>query len=54
MPDALWEELFAAMGCDRDLALLECYVSSGARASELLEDIDWVGQLLYVVSKAAG
>ncbi len=43
------------MGCDRDRALLEFYVSSGARASELLgvtlEDIDWAGQLLYVVSK---
>jgi integrase len=36
IPDALWDELFAAMGCDRDRALLESYVSSGARASELL------------------
>jgi site-specific recombinase XerC len=57
IPDALWEELFAAMGCDRDRALLECYVSSGARAGELLgvtlEDIDWAGQLLYVVSKGS-
>jgi integrase len=53
--DPLWDELFAAMGCDRDRALLESYVSSGARASELLgvrlEDVDWAGQLLYVVSK---
>ena len=36
-------------------ALLEFYVSSGARASELLgltvEDVDWGGQLIYVVSK---
>ena len=43
------------MGCDRDRALLEFYVSSGARASELLgtglEDIDWPGQLVYVISK---
>lgn len=43
------------MGCDRDRALLEFYVSSGARASELLgiglEDIDWAGQLVYVISK---
>jgi len=57
IPDALWDELFAVMGCDRDRALLECYVSSGARASELLgvtlEDIDWAGQLLYVVSKGS-
>ncbi|HKT04205.1 MAG TPA: tyrosine-type recombinase/integrase [Rugosimonospora sp.] len=57
IPDALWDELFAAMGCDRDRALLECYVSSGVRATELLgvtlEDIDWAGQLLYVVSKGS-
>jgi integrase len=55
IPDDLWDELFATMGCDRDRALLEFYVSSGARASELLgltlEDIDWGGQLIYVVSK---
>ena len=55
IPDALWDELFALMGCDRDRALLEFYVSSGARASELLgltlEDIDWGGQVVYVVSK---
>jgi integrase len=53
----LWDELFAVMGCDRDRALLEFYVSSGARASELLgvtlDDIDWAGQLLYVVSKGS-
>jgi len=53
--DPLWDELFAVMGCDRDRALLESYVSSGARASELLgvrlEDVDWAGQLFYVVSK---
>lgn len=57
IPDHLWDELFAAMGCDRDRALLEFYVSSGARASELLgvtvEDIDWGGQLVYVVSKGS-
>jgi integrase len=55
IPDHRWDELFAEMGCDRDRALLEFYVSSGARASELLgvglEDIDWAGQLVYVVSK---
>jgi integrase len=57
IPDALWEELFAVMGCDRDRALLESYVSSGARASELLgvtlDDVDWAGQLFYVVSKGS-
>jgi len=55
MPDRLWDELFAAMGCDRDRALLSMYVSSGARASELLgiglTDVDWGGQLVHVVSK---
>ena len=53
--DPLWEELFAAMGCHRDRALLELFVSSGARAEELLglgiEDVDWAGQRLYVISK---
>ncbi|MFF3216957.1 tyrosine-type recombinase/integrase [Streptomyces sp. NPDC002886] len=55
IPDHLWDELFAGMGCDRDRALLEFYVSSGARASELLgvglDDVDWSGQLIYVISK---
>ncbi|CCH32915.1 tyrosine-type recombinase/integrase [Actinosynnema sp. NPDC047251] len=55
IPDHRWDELFAVMGCDRDRALLEFYVSSGARASELLgidlEDVDWAGQLVYVISK---
>lgn len=26
IPDHLWDELFAEMGCDRDRALLEFYV----------------------------
>ena len=55
IPDALWDELFAAMVCERDRALMEFYVSSGARAEELLgltiEDVDWGGQRIYVVSK---
>jgi len=55
IPDQRWDEFFAEMGCDRDRALLEFYVSSGARAGELLgiglEDIDWPGQLVYVISK---
>jgi integrase len=55
IPDALWDELFEAMTCDRDRALLLFYVSSGARASELLGarigDIDWAGMRVYVVSK---
>ncbi|MFC4506735.1 MULTISPECIES: tyrosine-type recombinase/integrase [Streptomyces] len=55
VPDRLWDELFAAMRCNRDRALLEIYVSSGARASELLgalaEDVGWAEQLIYVISK---
>lgn len=46
IPDALWDELFAAVGSDRDRSLLAFDVSSGARATELLEligeRIDWV------------
>ena len=46
--DQLWGELFQAMTCDRDRALLAFYVSSGARASELLElrleHVDWAGK----------
>ena len=53
--DPQWEELFAQMGCARDRALLACYVSSGARASELLgvrlADVDWHDGKLWVVSK---
>jgi len=58
IPDHLWDELFAVMRCDRDRALLASYVSSGARASELLgigvDDVDWAGQVIYVVSKGSG
>lgn len=57
IPDHEWDALFAALGCDRDRALLEAYVSSGARASEVLgmslEDVDWSRQLFYVVSKGS-
>jgi integrase len=55
IPDPLWDELFAAMGCERDRALLDCYVSSGARAEELLGvgtgDIHWAKPGLYVITK---
>ncbi|MFC4536926.1 tyrosine-type recombinase/integrase [Sphaerisporangium dianthi] len=54
IPAARWNEMIAAMGCDRDRALLEFYVSTGARVSELLrltlEDIDWADRLIYVVA----
>lgn len=36
LPDHLFDALFAVMSCDRDRALLAFYVSTGARASELL------------------
>lgn len=36
MPDGLFDALFATLGSDRDRALLAFYVSTGARASELL------------------
>lgn len=55
IPDDQWDELFAQMRCTRDRALLACYVSSGARASELLgvrlPDVDWQHGQLWVVSK---
>lgn len=57
IPDAQWDELFSAMGCTRDRALLACFVTSGARASELLgvrlADIDWHGGKLWVVTKGS-
>ncbi|MBS1694745.1 MAG: tyrosine-type recombinase/integrase [Actinobacteria bacterium] len=57
IPEAQWDELFARLGCNRDRALLACYVTSGARASELLEirlpDVDWQGGKLWVVTKGS-
>jgi integrase len=55
MPDDLWDALFAAMGCNRDRAVLALAVSTGARAAELLgmrgADIDWGNQLVRVIRK---
>lgn len=55
IPDAMWDEFFIAMNHDRDRAAVLLYVSSGARASELLgvtpADIDWPAQIVHVVSK---
>ncbi|MGH2367889.1 MAG: tyrosine-type recombinase/integrase [Chloroflexota bacterium] len=57
VPDHLWGELLAAMTCDRDRALLALYVSSGARATELLglrlEHVDWAGKRIWIVSKGS-
>ncbi|WP_218839823.1 tyrosine-type recombinase/integrase, partial [Streptomyces sp. WZ.A104] len=55
LPDEQWDALFEQMKCARDRALLSCYVTSGARASELLGvqlgDIDWQKGQLWVISK---
>jgi integrase len=55
MPDALYDEVFDRLHNDRDRALLSFYVSSGARAGELLgvgqEDVSWPDQQIWVVSK---
>ena len=57
IPDGLFDDLFSRMRNDRDRALLAFYVSSGARASELLglvlEDVDWAGKKIYVISKGS-
>jgi integrase len=57
IPDRMWDQFFAQLPCDRDRALVACFVSSGARAGELLgaevEDVDWAGQRMSVVSKGS-
>lgn len=58
LPDHLFDALFAAMGCDRDRALLAFYVSTGARASELLgvtiDRVDPGSQRIAVSRKGSG
>ncbi|OAK53861.1 integrase [Rhodococcoides kyotonense] len=55
IPDARWSELVGALTHDRDRALFECAVASGARASELLgvrgEHVDWGERRLWVTTK---
>jgi integrase len=55
VPDAVFEDLFNALTCDRDRALLGMAVSGGIRASELLsiniEDVDWSNGGVHVISK---
>ena len=57
IPDHLWGEVFEAMTCDRDRALLAFYVSSGARASELLglclAHVDWAAKQIWITSKGS-
>jgi integrase len=55
IPDELFDRLFARLGCDRDRALVAFWVSTGARAAELLGategDVDPGEQLITVVRK---
>jgi len=55
IPDKLADELLAALRNPRDRALLGLFLSTGARASELLgvtgDRVDWTRQQLWVISK---
>jgi integrase len=55
IPDGRFDELFARLGSDRDRALVAFWVSTGARASELLgatvADADPRQQLITVIRK---
>ncbi len=55
IPDGRFNDLFAGLSCHRDRALIAFYVSTGARASELLGaswgDADVGQQLITVVRK---
>lgn len=57
IPDDRFDELFARLGSHRDRALVALWVSTGARASELLEvrqgDVDAGQQLITVVRKGS-
>jgi site-specific recombinase XerC len=57
IPDGGFEELFARLGSHRDRALVAFWVSTGARASELLgatcADVDPGQQLITVVRKGS-
>lgn len=58
LPDHLFDGLFAVLGSDRDRALIAFYVSTGARASELLgvdlDRVDVGGQRIGVHRKGSG
>jgi integrase len=58
IPDERFDELFAALGSHRDRALVAFWVSTGARASELLGatagDADPGSQLITVMRKGTG
>jgi integrase len=58
MSDAQWLDLFGALRCNRDRALLALAISNAARAGELLGirccDLDWGDQLVRVRRKGSG
>lgn len=58
LPDGVFDALFTALGSDRDRALLAFYVSTGARASELLgvtlDHVDPGEQRIGVFRKGSG
>jgi integrase/recombinase XerD len=58
IPDEQWKALFAALGSNRDRAIVALAVSNGARASEILGirgvDLDWGDQLVRVWRKGSG
>ncbi|WP_338890848.1 tyrosine-type recombinase/integrase [Rhodococcus sovatensis] len=57
IPDTSWEELVAVLKHDRDRAIFEFAVSSGARAGELLgvcgRHVDWGDSRVWVISKGS-
>lgn len=57
IPDLLVDELIGVLPTSRDRALVTLYLSTGARASELLgvrgDQVDWAGQRVWVVSKGS-
>jgi site-specific recombinase XerD len=57
IPDEKFNELFAGLGSHRDRALVAFFVSTGARASELLGvrcgDVDTGSQLITVIRKGS-
>jgi len=57
IPDELVDELFATLRTSRDRALVALFLSTGARASELLgvrgDRVDWARQRVWVVSKGS-
>jgi integrase len=58
IPDGLFEQLFARLTCDRDRALVAMFLSTAARAAELLgvvrSRLDIGNQLVGVVRKGTG